>query len=113
MLLFFSILKAFSEIVALSLIGQGLMRLIAGKSCENNFAYRMFSAVTRPVMRLARAITPRFVPDRYVWLVAVLIVLVIWVFAGQQKLNLCALQTADDPLCVEFVRKHKEGSAAP
>ena len=113
MLLFFSILKAFSEIVALSLIGQGLMRLIAGKSCENNFAYRMFSAVTRPVMRLARAITPRFVPDRYVWLVAVLIVLVIWAFAGQQKLNLCALQTADDPLCVEFVRKHKEGSAAP
>lgn len=108
MLLIISILKAFSEIVAFSLLGQGLLWLIAGKSRESNFVYRMLAAVTRPVMRLARVIMPRFVLDRHIWLVAVLIVLVVWVFAGQQKLKLCLTQSPDDPLCVELVRTLKE-----
>ena len=54
MLLVVSILKAFSEILAFSLLGQGVLWLIAGKSRDTNVVYRMFSIITRPVMRLAR-----------------------------------------------------------
>lgn len=102
MLLLVSILKAFSEILAFSLFGQGVLWVVAGKSRENNFVYKMFAAVTRPVMRLARFIMPRVVLDRHVWMVAVLIVLVVWVVAGQQKLRMCMNEAVNDPLCVEI-----------
>ena len=42
-LLFVSILKAISEILALSLLGQGILWLIAGRSRDSNFVYRMFA----------------------------------------------------------------------
>jgi len=101
-LLLVSILKAFSEILAFSLVGQGLLWVVAGKSRENNFVYRMFSAVTRPVMRLARIIMPRFVLDRHIWMVGVLLVIIVWIAAGQQKLKMCMTESINDPLCVEI-----------
>jgi hypothetical protein len=101
-LLLASVFKAFSEILALSLIGQGILWLIAGKSRETNVVYRMFAIVTRPVFKLARWISPRLVLDRHVWMVAVLIVVVVWIFAGQEKLKLCMSGSIDDPLCVEI-----------
>ena len=112
MLLLVSILKALSEVLAFSLLGQGLLWMIAGKSRDSNFVYKMFAAVTRPVMRLARAIMPRFVLDRHIWSVAVLIVLVVWVFAGQQKLKMCLTTSPEDPLCVELVKTLKERKPA-
>lgn len=102
MLLLVSIVKAFSEILALSLLGQGVLWLVAGKSRETNVIYRMFSIITRPVMRLARLVTPKLVLDRHVWMIAVLIVIVVWVFAGHEKLKLCMTDAIDDPLCVEI-----------
>lgn len=102
MLLLVSIFKAFSEILALSLLGQGVLWLVAGKSRDTNVIYRMFSVITRPVMRLARLITPKLVLDRHVWMIAVLIVIVVWVFAGHEKLKLCMTDSIDDPLCVEI-----------
>ena len=108
MLLLVSILKAICEILALSLIGQGILWLIAGRARESNFVYRVFAAVTRPVMRLARALTPRFVLDRHVWLVAVLLVLVVWFFSGAHKLQLCLREGADSPLCGDIVHRLNE-----
>lgn len=113
MLLLASIIKAISEILVLTFLGQGVLWLIAGQARENNFVYKLFSAVTRPVMWIARAIMPRFVLDRHVWMVAVLLVLVLWVVAGQQKLRMCLTEEAGDPLCVEIVRAVKERGVAP
>lgn len=107
-LLLVSILKAISEILAFSLLGQGILWLIAGRSRDTNFVYRMFATVTRPLMRLARMLMPRFVLDRHIWMVAVLLVFIVWVFAGQQKLKLCAAEARDSPLCVEIVQALKE-----
>jgi len=101
-LLLLSILKASSEILAFSLVGQGILWLVAGKSRETNFVYRTFAAITRPVVRLARFITPRVVLDRHVWMVAVLIVIIVWVGSSSQKLKLCMTEAASDPLCVEI-----------
>ena len=99
MLLLVSLLKAISEILALSLAGQGMLWLIAGQTRGSYFVYRLFATLTRPVLRLARMITPRFVGDRHVWMVAVLLVFVVWVFAGAHKLRLCATEAPDNPLC--------------
>lgn len=104
MLLLVSILKAISEILILSLVGQGLLWLIAGRARESNFVYRMFATVTRPVMRLARIVTPRFVLDRHIWMVAVLIVLVVWVWTGANKLRLCVEQGGQSPLCGQMLQ---------
>lgn len=108
MLLLASILKALSEIIAFSLLGQGVLWVIAGRSRESNFVYRMFATVTRPVMRLARIIMPRFVLDRHIWMVAILLVFVIWIFAAQQKLKICVMQSPEDPLCTDLIRTLKE-----
>lgn len=102
MLLVVSIFKAFSEILAFSLVGQGVLWLIAGKSRDTNVVYRMFAIITRPLMRLARLITPKLVLDRHVWMIAVLIVVIVWIFAGHEKLKLCMTDAIDDPLCVEI-----------
>lgn len=110
MLLFVSIVKAISEILALSLVGQGILWLIAGRSRESNFVYKLFAAVTRPVMRIARMATPRFVLDRHIWMVAVLLVFVVWVLAGAHKLRLCVSEASDSPLCGQMVRTLEQRS---
>lgn len=111
-LLFVSIVKAISEILALSLLGQGVLWLVAGSSRESNFVYKLFSAVTRPVMRLARMIMPRFVMDRHIWMVAVLLVFVVWILAGTHKLRLCVTAASDSPLCGQMVRTLEQRSGA-
>ena len=108
MLLFVSIAKAISEILIFSLVGQGILWLIAGRSRDTNFVYRMLAAVTRPVMWLARLLTPRFVLDRHIWLVALLLVLAVWILAGSQKLTLCVTEAADNPLCGQMVQTLKD-----
>lgn len=108
MLLLVSILKAISEIVAFSLAGQGVLYLIAGQRRESNFVYRMFATITRPVLRFSRLIMPRFVLDRHIWMVAVLLVFVVWVIAGQQKLKICVHEDPQNPLCVEIQQSLQE-----
>jgi len=112
-LLLFSILKAVSEIVAFSLLGQGILHLIAGQRRESNFVYRMFAAITRPVMRLSRLLMPRFVLDRHIWMVAVLLVFLVWIVASQQKLRICLNEDPANPLCVEIARTLQERDIRP
>lgn len=108
MLLLVSIVKAISEIVAFSMLGQGILHLIAGQRRESNLVYRMFATITRPVMRFSRMIMPRFVLDRHIWMVAVLLLFVVWVIAGQQKLRICVQEDPHNPLCVEIMETMKE-----
>ena len=111
MLLILSVVKAICEILALALVGQGILWLVAGKSRTDNFVYKMFASVTRPVMWLARAIMPRIVLDRHIWMVAVFIVVALWVISGQQKLKQCITVNPESPLCVELVKALKERGA--
>ena len=103
MLLAVTILHVLSEIVGYSLIGQGVLWLVAGQARENNFAYKMLSAVTRPAMWLGRTLMPRFVMDRHIWLVATLLVIVIWFVAGQQRLRICVTEASTSPLCAQLL----------
>ncbi len=104
MLLVLSVVKAVSEIMAFSLIVQGVLYLVARDKRQSSLAYRMLAGITRPVTRVARAVMPRVVPDRYLWIVTMLMVFGLWVVVGQQKIETCLTQSREDPLCVELVK---------
>jgi hypothetical protein len=79
MLLLLRICKILLEVGWLALVGQGVMFLLAGRGRENNFVYLLFRTVTTPLARVARWITPRFVADAHIGLIAFLLVSGLWV----------------------------------
>jgi len=136
MLLAFSIIKALSEVIALALLGQGALWVLAGAGREHNFIYRMFAIITKPVMQLARILMPRVVLDRHLWLVAIGLVVALWIFGWtmlldrclgvdrsqalcadivQRKVDLCLQRGTKDALCEELVQavKQKAGQPSP
>jgi hypothetical protein len=56
-----------------ALIGQGATHVLArmmGQPPQRNFIYRLFEIVASPVVKPCRWITPKFIPDRHLPLVA-------------------------------------------
>jgi len=87
MLQFVVILKALTEVAAVGMLGQGLLYLLAGKTREQNLVYKLFKVITSPVMKIARFITPKIVLDRHIWLVAVLLLGVLWLVLTVLKIK--------------------------
>ena len=57
----------------LSIAGQGIVYVLArgfGQDPQANFFYRLLAVVASPVTRIARWITPKFIADRHLPLVA-------------------------------------------
>lgn len=79
MLMLLRVCKILLEVGWLALVGQGLLALFAGRGRENNFVYVLLRTVTSPLTTAARWITPRFIPDAHIGLVAFLLVSVLWV----------------------------------
>ncbi|HET6802398.1 MAG: hypothetical protein ACM34F_09195 [Betaproteobacteria bacterium] len=71
------IAKAVNEVALMALLGQGALYVLAGAKRETNPVYAILKAITSPVMKLARAITPRVVLDRHIGFVALFVVLVV------------------------------------
>lgn len=89
MLILVSSLKLVCEIALFSLAGRWLLGLLAGAKREQNFFYQLLSVMTRPVERVARAVSPRIVLDRHVPMVAFLLLAFIWVFSLIAKVQIC------------------------
>jgi len=83
------ILRAVVEVAGYALIGQGILFLFAGASRHKNFAYQLLAAVTRPAFRVARIVTPRFVRDEHIGLVAFFLVFWLWVALTLAKRYVC------------------------
>ena len=81
------ILKALTEVAAVGMLGQGLLYLLAGKSREQNLVYKLFKIITSPVMKATRVITPKIVLDRHIWLVAILLLGMLWLFLTVLKIK--------------------------
>jgi ABC-type uncharacterized transport system permease subunit len=113
MLLFASTLKLLAEVVGFSMIGQGVLYLFAGANRERNLPYRILKIVTSPVMKTVRFVTPRFVLDQHIGLLAFLVVAIIWFWAAQYKLALCVSSQAEHPLCAEMVKAMRERGGGP
>lgn len=77
-LLLVVIVKALAELAFLFLLGRGALYLLAGRRRDGNIFYQVLRIVTDPVIRAARWITPRFVMDSHIPMVAVVLVAWIW-----------------------------------
>ena len=87
LLLLAVILKALAEVALLIMLGQGILFIFAGSMRHQNLVYRLFAAATEPVMKATRFITPRFIVDQHVWMVAVFLLIVLWVLALALKVH--------------------------
>ena len=82
------ILKALVEVAAVGMFGQGVLYVVAGRKREQNLVYQIFKTITSPVTKLARAIMPRIVLDRHLWLVSILLVGIFWLALAFLKIQL-------------------------
>ena len=80
-LLLVVIVKALAEVAFMFLLGRGMLYVLAGAKREGNLFYSILRVVTDPVIRAARWLSPRFVPDAHVPFVAVALVAWVWVIA--------------------------------
>ena len=78
MLLLVTILKAIVEIALFALIAQAILFVFAGATRDRNIVYKAFATVTRPVWKLTRLITPRFIVDAHVGFVSFFLLAVLW-----------------------------------
>jgi hypothetical protein len=86
-----SVLRTLVEVAGLALLGQGVLALLAGKYRHENLFYRVFQIVTRPVIKAARFITPRFIIDAHVPFLAFFLLFWLWIALALAKRHLCAL----------------------
>jgi hypothetical protein len=94
-LLILTMLRALVEIAGCFMLGQGLLFLLAGRKRQSNLVYQLFAMLTRPVMRVTRAITPRFVRDEHIPLAAFLLLLWLWIGLAIAKRYVCLSQGLD------------------
>jgi hypothetical protein len=73
------VLKALTEVAAVAMIGQGLLYVLAGSKRNENAIYGIFKTITSPVMKATRWITPKFVLDQHLGMVAFFLLMVLWV----------------------------------
>ncbi|WIM04452.1 MAG: hypothetical protein OHM77_06965 [Candidatus Nitricoxidivorans perseverans] len=89
-LLILSALRVLVEVALLSLLAQGAVGLLSGARRQANPIYRLFQVVTRPVIRIARFVTPRAVIDRHIPFVAFFLLFWLWIFLAWAKRFLAA-----------------------
>jgi hypothetical protein len=90
-ILIISIMRALTEVAMLTLLGQGLLAVLAGSRRATNPVYQLFQIVTRPVLRIARFITPRMILDKHLPYVAFFLLFWLWITLALLKRYFCAL----------------------
>jgi hypothetical protein len=88
-LLFLSAVKLVCEIALMSLLGRGLLYILAGQQRATNFFYQLLTVLTRPFTSAARWITPRQVADHHVPLVAFLLLSIVWAVVTFERIRHC------------------------
>jgi hypothetical protein len=89
LLLFLSAVKLVCEIALLSLLGRGLLYILAGQRRDTNFFYQLLTVLTRPFTTAARWIAPRQVADQHVPLVAFFLLSIIWAVVTFERIRYC------------------------
>lgn len=70
--------KALVEVALFALIGQAVVAIFAGSRRRENFVYRLLEVVASPVLRMARIVSPRFVLDAHLPIVAFMLLVFAW-----------------------------------
>jgi hypothetical protein len=87
-----STLRILVEIALLSLIGQGILFVLAGAGREQNVFYLVLKTLASPAMRFSRWITPRFVVDQHIPWVALFLLGVLWIGLAVLKQIVAAVE---------------------
>jgi hypothetical protein len=80
-----SALRAVVEVALLALIGQGAVALLSGPGRQENPIYQLFALITKPVLRVARFITPKPILDKHLPFVAFFLLFWLWIFLAWAK----------------------------
>lgn len=89
MLTLITAVKLVAEIALLALFGQWVLGLLAGQRKDQNLFYQVLQLLGKPFVRVARWVTPRFVLERHLPLVAFLILGFVWLGVTLAKVNHC------------------------
>src|SRR5688500_3904685 len=84
------LLRGLIEVAGMLLLGRGLTWLFGPKARQGNFVYDIFTVGTLPFIRLARLLSPRFVPDAHVPAIAFFLLFWVWLGLGIAKAAMCA-----------------------
>ena len=76
--------KLIAEIALMALLG-----LLAGAKRDKNIFYQLLQIVGRPFVALARLVSPRFVVERHLPLVAFFLLLFLWLAVTILKIQTC------------------------
>ncbi len=90
-LLLVSLLRVLVEVAGYALLGQGVLALLAGKQRQDNLFYKILQTITNPVVKAVRIITPRFILDAHVPLVAFFLLFWLWIVLAFAKRHLCGM----------------------
>ncbi|MEO7245859.1 MAG: hypothetical protein ABIX12_12025 [Rubrivivax sp.] len=89
MLFFLNALQLILYVALLSLIGQGLLFVLAGPRRETNLFYQLLRVVARPFTGLVRRLTPVRVADRHVPLLTFALLALVYLVVTFEKIDLC------------------------
>ena len=87
-----------------ALVGQGATHVLTrmmGQPPEQNFIYRLFRLIASPVVKPCRWITPRFIPDRHLPLVAFSLLLVAYGWVMLEIATTCARHGLEVAQCLQ------------
>ena len=87
-----SLLRTLIELAGFVMLAQALVWFMSGPRRDRNPVYRACKALASPIMRAARAITPRAVADGHVPFIAFALLFWAWALLGWAKLRLCGAE---------------------
>lgn len=82
------ILKALVEVALFAFMGQGILYVLAGASRDRNVVYGILKTLTAPITKFIRLVSPRFVVDQHIGLLAFFLLVVVWAGLTLAKINL-------------------------
>jgi hypothetical protein len=85
-------LRVLVEICLFALIGQGVLAMLPGVDREKNLFYLILKTIASPGWRVARWISPKFVLDRHIGWVALLLLVVLWIGLAIAKQIVAAME---------------------
>lgn len=88
-LLILSVLRTLAEVALLTLLGQGLLAVLAGSRRHTNPVYQLFKVITRPVIFVVRKISPPQIIDRHLPFVAFFVMFWLWIGLAYAKRVYC------------------------
>lgn len=110
------VLKALIAIAGLSLLGQGIVHVLAGAGREANIFYRALRTLAWPATVSVRAITPRrLVPDEYIGFAAFFLFAGLYIALVIQQTSLCVQDLkhqACERLAADYQQRCATGQAS-